>query len=125
MLVEFLLFNTVLVIFKAPISFFCWGGGIFYAEALFCALLVPFCTHVGSFVDLRLRSFALICALLRAFACFCVRPRLERPHLRTAELFQGAEKIGAATAEVCAISVHSGLEVNWGVWVANLGKYTT
>ena len=50
----------------------------FYAEALFRALL-------RSFADLRLRSFALICALLRAFACFCVRPRLERQRLGTAE----------------------------------------
>ena len=55
----------------------------FYAEALFCALLRPF--HLHSFTDLRLRSFALVCALLRAFACSCVRPRLERPRLGTAE----------------------------------------
>ena len=26
-----------------------------------------------------------VCALLRAFACFCIRPRLERPRLGTAE----------------------------------------
>ena len=26
-------------------------------------------------------EFVLFCALLRSFACFCVRPRLERPHL--------------------------------------------
>ena len=32
-----------------------------------------------AFADLRLRSFALICALLCVFACFCVRLRLERP----------------------------------------------
>ena len=38
-----------------------------------------------SFADLRLRAFAVICALLRAFACFCVRPRLERPRLGTAD----------------------------------------
>ena len=38
-----------------------------------------------SFADLRLRSLALICYLSRAFACFCVRPRLERPHLGTAD----------------------------------------
>ena len=41
-----------------------------------------------SFADLRLRSFALICALLRAFACFCERPRLERPCLGTAEILE-------------------------------------
>ena len=41
-----------------------------------------------SFADLRLRSFAVICALLRAFACFCVRLHLERPPLGTAEFFR-------------------------------------
>ena len=41
----------------------------FYTEALFCTLLRP--ALLRSFADLRLRSFALICALLRAFACFC------------------------------------------------------
>ena len=50
--------------------------GNFYAEALFCALLRPFAL-------LRLRSFALF---LRAFACFCKRPRLQRPRLGTADL---------------------------------------
>ena len=48
-----------------------------YAEAPFCTLLRPF-------ADLRLRSFALVSALLRTCACFCVRPRLERPFLGTA-----------------------------------------
>ena len=38
-----------------------------------------------SFADLRFHSFADICALLRSFACFCVRPRLERPRLGTAD----------------------------------------
>ena len=41
--------------------------------ALFCSLL---------------RSFALFCAHLRSFAliaCFCIQPRLERPHLETPE----------------------------------------
>ena len=51
----------------------------FYVEALFCALL-------RSFANLRLRSFALFSFFLHAFACFCVRPRLERPRLGTAEL---------------------------------------
>ena len=40
----------------------------FYAEALFCALLRPFvlfCALLRSFADLRLRSFALICAHVR------------------------------------------------------------
>ena len=55
--------------------------------AIFCALLRSFCTYLRSFADLiRLRSFALICTLLCAFACFCVRPRLERPRLGTAEI---------------------------------------
>ena len=39
--------------------------------ALFCGLL-------RSFADLRLRCFAHISALLRTFACFCERLRLER-----------------------------------------------
>ena len=34
---------------------------------------------------LELYIFQIICALLRAFACFCVRPRLERLRLGTAE----------------------------------------
>ena len=42
----------------------------------------PFCTLLHSFADLRLHSFAVICALLRSFACFCERPRLERPRRR-------------------------------------------
>ena len=41
----------------------------------FCALLV------------HALAFALFCALLRTFACFCVRPHLERPRLGTAECF--------------------------------------
>ena len=49
---------------------------------LFRALLRP----CAPFADLRLRSLVLICAVLRAFVCFCVRPRLERPRLGTAEL---------------------------------------
>ena len=56
----------------------------FCAEELFCSLLHPFCALLRSFADLRLRSFALICVILRSFACFCVRPRLERPRLGTA-----------------------------------------
>ena len=49
---------------------------------------VPFCALLRSFADLRLLSSALICALLRAFVCFCVRLRLERPRLGTTELLQ-------------------------------------
>ena len=44
-----------------------------------------FCALLGSFADLRLRSFADICALLRSFACFCEGPRLEQPRLGTPE----------------------------------------
>ena len=46
--------------------------------ALFFSLLC-------SFANLRLHSFALICVLLRAFACFCIRLRLERPGLGTSD----------------------------------------
>ena len=58
-----------------------WSFSIFTrmrSFALFCALLHPFvlfCALVRTSVH----------ALLRAFACFCVRPRLERPHLGNAE----------------------------------------
>ena len=41
---------------------------ILHAESLFCALLCPFCANLRSFAHLRLRSFALICALLRPTA---------------------------------------------------------
>ena len=47
---------------------------LFWQIAPFCALLCS-CVYTLS---------ALICALLRAFACFCVRPRLKRPRLGTA-----------------------------------------
>ena len=40
----------------------------FYAEALFCALLRPFALFCALFADLRLLSFALICAHLRVSA---------------------------------------------------------
>ena len=51
-----------------------------------------FCPHplhenqLLSFARLRSLKFPLICALLRAFACFCVRPRLERPRLGTSDI---------------------------------------
>ena len=64
---------------------------IFYAEALFCALL-RLCVLLRSFADLR----------LRAFAHFCVRPRLERPGV--SELQNTFD-----SSEVCAKS-HSVLE---------------
>ena len=55
------------------------------AFALFCADFADlrlhsfFCFFCADLEDLRLSSLALICALLRAFACFCERPRcLER-----------------------------------------------
>ena len=44
----------------------------FYAEALFCTLFA-FCVLLRSFVDLRLRSFALICSLL-PHICVFLRP---------------------------------------------------
>ena len=66
------------------------GGGsadfIFMGARIFRSF-APFCTLWRSFVDSRLHSFVLICALLRAFACVCVRPRLERPRLGTADFF--------------------------------------
>ena len=37
--------------------------------------------------------FALFCALLHSFACFCVRPRLERPNLGTAEILLKITKL--------------------------------
>ena len=51
---------------------------IFDAVALFCALVRPFALFWGL-------AFALIWVLLCAFACFCVRPRFERPRFGTAE----------------------------------------
>ena len=48
--------------------------------ALFCALLCSCALLCG----LALCSFALIYVLLCSFTCFCVRPRLERPRLGTA-----------------------------------------
>ena len=53
-------------------------------------LFAPFCALLRSFADSHLRPFALICSLLRASACFCKRPRLERPRLGTPDLL--AEK---------------------------------
>ena len=47
--------------------------------ALFCALLSSFALFCGL-------AFAIICTYLRSsFACFCVRPRLERLRLGTPE----------------------------------------
>ena len=80
----------------------------FYAEALFCA-------HLHPFADLRLSSFADICALLRTSACFCIRPRLERPRLGTAEQkrrssllswidFRESPELGALQGMASAIS---------------------
>ena len=53
-----------------------------------CALkrLRSFALFFRLFALFHRLAFALICALLRAFACFCIRPRLERPRLGTAEL---------------------------------------
>ena len=53
-------------------------------SALLCSF-APFCALLRSLADLHLRSFAFICAPLCAFACFCARPRLERPVSGTAE----------------------------------------
>ena len=55
----------------------------FYAETLFCVLFAPFCALLRTLLRIFLRSF--VCVFLRSFACFCVRPHLERQHLRTAE----------------------------------------
>ena len=59
------------------------GSVLLYSFALFCLRLRSF-----ALLCFEIRSFfvALICALLCAFACFCVRPRLERPRLGTADL---------------------------------------
>ena len=60
----------------------------FYAEALFCALLRPFALFCRLMFGNALFKFADIFALLRSFACFCVRPRFERQRqtLGTADL---------------------------------------
>ena len=47
----------------------------FYAEVLFCTSLAP------SFANLAVICTHLRSLNLRSFACFCVRPRLERPRL--------------------------------------------
>ena len=61
-----------------------WLFAILRGSALLRSF-APFYALLRSFADLRLHSFAHICALLRAFTCFCVRLRLERPRLGTAE----------------------------------------
>ena len=50
----------------------------------------PFCALLRSFADLRLRSFARICALF----CVGLRPRLERPRLGTAESYESKIWLG-------------------------------
>ena len=52
---------------------------IFYAEALFLRSFAPFHAPLRS-----LRTC--VCAHLRAFTCFCVHPRSERPRFETSEL---------------------------------------
>ena len=59
--------------FKPGCLQFLHGSALLRPFALLCA----FCA--------LLRPFALLCALLRAFTCFCVRPRLERPRLGTSD----------------------------------------
>ena len=51
-------------------------------------VVAPFLRPFAFFCELVFAFFALICALLRAFACFCVRLRLERPLLGTAETYK-------------------------------------
>ena len=69
----------------------------FYAEALFCALLRPF----ELFCAL---AFPLFCAHLRTFACFYVRPRLERPRF----ILGSAENVQQLTWKmVSSFSFHS------------------
>ena len=48
---------------------------------LFQAWLLATYTWKRSFELFCALAFTLFCAPLRSFACFCVRPRLERPHL--------------------------------------------
>ena len=66
--------------FKPGCLQFLCGSALKCSSVLFCSLLC-------SLADLRLRSFALICTLLCAFACFCVQQRLERPRLGSADSF--------------------------------------
>ena len=85
--------------------FYFMGAGIFLKDRLACLEIwsgrppnflgvpKPGCFKPGclqflrrsallrSFADLCSRSLALICALLRAFACFCVRQHLEQPRV--------------------------------------------
>ena len=80
----------------------------FYAQALFCALLcrcVRFCALLRT----------CICARLRSFVCFYVRPRLERPRLGTAEF----------NTETCNFRVHFRVAVTSivGPNKANIFKY--
>ena len=70
----------------------------FYPEALFCTL----CALLRSFAGLPLRSFAYICVLSHSFACFCIRLRLERPHLGTAAIHGGSlPALGSLTRLRC------------------------
>ena len=68
-----------------------WLFAIFMRKrsfVLFCALLHPFalfCALLRSFALFSGIAFALFRAHLRGLTCFCVRPRLERPRLGTAD----------------------------------------
>ena len=88
------------------------GGG--NVSLLSLGVLKPGCFKPGCLQFLRrcalLRSLAPFCphlqicvyALLRSFACFCVRPRLERPRLGTADICLpklGFCRLGAAWAK--------------------------
>ena len=59
------------------------GRALLDSFAPFCALFALFCALFALFCELALAPFALIRALLRSCACFCVQPRLERPRLGT------------------------------------------
>ena len=88
-----------------------------------CALLrsfAPFCILLRSCAQFCGLTFALFCglasalfwALLRTFACFCVRPPLERPHwelqigvLTVASLFCSSQRSGGASGRNCLKTV--------------------
>ena len=83
---------------RCAVSSQIWLFAIFTRKlpfALFCALLRSFALVCGltfALFCVNLRSFALICALLRAFARFCIRPRLERPRLGNANSKTGPSR---------------------------------
>ena len=61
-----------------------WLFASFTQKRALLRCFAPFCVLLHSFADLRLRS--IFFARSRSFACFCIRPHLERPRLGTVEL---------------------------------------